>query len=40
MSDDGQIFPHLYSKLNNKNILEEFNIKAKEDGSFELPINC
>ena len=40
LSKDGQIFPHLYSKLNNKNILEEFTIKAKEDGSFELPVNC
>ena len=40
LSDDGQIFPHLYSKLNNKNILEEFTIKVKEDGSFELPVNC
>ena len=39
-SINGEIFPHLYSKLDNKNILEDYKIKNKEDGSFILPMNC
>ena len=36
-TNDGQIFPHLYSKLNTQNILVEYQIKDDLDGKFILP---
>ena len=36
-ASDGQIFPHLYSKLNTQKILEEYQIKDDLDGKFILP---
>ena len=36
-ASDGQIFPHLYSKLNTQNILVEYQIKNELDGKFILP---
>ena len=36
-ASDGQIFPHLYSKLNTQNILVEYQIKDDLDGKFILP---
>ena len=36
-ASDGQIFPHLYSKLNTQNILAEYQIKDDLDGKFILP---
>ena len=39
-SSDGQIFPHLYSKLNCKKIIENFKIIENKDGSFTVPSYC
>ena len=39
-ASDGQIFPHLYSKLNIQNVLAEYQIKDDLDGKFILPKDC
>ena len=38
-ASDGNMFPHLYSPLNLSNVLEEFEISLKDDGSHVLPDN-
>jgi len=36
---DGNMFPHLYSKLDLSNVVEEFIITLTKDGAHKLPIN-
>ena len=38
-ASDGNMFPHLYSPLDLSNIVEEFEISLKDDGSYVLPDN-
>ena len=38
-ASDGNMFPHLYSPLDLSNVLEEFEISLKDDGSHVLPDN-
>ena len=38
-ASDGSMFPHLYSSLDFSNIVDEFEITLKDDGSHFLPIN-
>ena len=38
-ASDGNMFPHLYSALDLSNIVEEFEISLKDDGSHVLPDN-
>ena len=38
-ASDGNMFPHLYSSLDFSNIVDEFEITLKDDGSHFLPIN-
>ena len=38
-ASDGNMFPHLYSPLDIANIVEEFEISLKDDGSYALPDN-
>mgnify|MGYP000079215796 FL=1 len=34
---DGNMFPHLYSKLDLSHVIEEFEIKLANDGNHKLP---
>ena len=36
-ASDGNMFPHLYSSLDLNNVVDEFEISSKEDGSHILP---
>jgi len=36
-ASDGNMFPHLYSSLNLSNVVKEFDIILKKDGSHILP---
>jgi len=38
-TSDGNMFPHLYSSLDVSNIVDEFEITLREDGSHILPTN-
>ena len=38
-ASDGNMFPHLYSPLGLSNVVEEFEISLKDDGSHVLPDN-
>ena len=38
-ASDGNMFPHLYSPLELSNVVNEFEISFKEDGSHVLPNN-
>jgi uncharacterized protein (DUF952 family) len=38
-ASDGHMFPHLYSSLDLSNVVEEFEISLKDDGSHVLPDN-
>ena len=38
-ASDGTMFPHLYSPLDLSNVVEEFEISLKDDGSHLLPDN-
>ena len=38
-ASDGNMFPHLYSSLDLSNVVEEFQISLKDDGSHVLPDN-
>ena len=38
-ASDGNMFPHLYSPLDLSNVVEEFEISLKDDGSHVLPDN-
>ena len=38
-ASDGKMFPHLYSALDLSNVVEEFEISLKDDGSHVLPDN-
>ena len=38
-ASDGNMFPHLYSPLELSNVVNEFEIFLKEDGSHVLPNN-
>ena len=38
-ASDGTMFPHLYSPLDLSNVVEEFEISLKDDGSHVLPDN-
>jgi len=38
-ASDGNMFPHLYSPLNVSDIIDEFEISLREDGSHLLPEN-
>ena len=38
-ASDGNMFPHLYSPLCLSNVVEEFEISLKDDGSHVLPDN-
>ena len=38
-ASDGTMFPHLYSPLDLSNVVEEFEISLKDDGSHVLPEN-
>ena len=38
-ASDGNMFPHLYSPLELSNVVNEFEISLKEDGSHVLPNN-
>ena len=38
-ASDGNMFPHLYSSLDLSNVVNEFEIFLKEDGSHVLPNN-
>ena len=37
-TSDGNMFPHLYSSLDLSNVVEEFEINLKDDGSLVLPV--
>ena len=38
-ASDGNMFPHLYSPINVSNIVDEFEISLRDDGSHILPNN-
>ena len=38
-ASDGNMFPHLYSRLDLSNVVEEFEISLNDDGFHELPNN-
>ena len=38
-ASDGNMFPHLYSSLDLSNVVDEFEISLKDDGSHVLPEN-
>ena len=38
-ASDGNMFPHLYSPLELSNVIDEFEISLREDGSQVLPNN-
>ena len=38
-TSDGNMFPHLYSALDLSNVVEEYEISLKDDGSHVLPNN-
>ena len=38
-ASDGNMFPHLYSSLDLSNVVDEFEISLKDDGSHVLPNN-
>tara|TARA_B110000003_G_C16353992_1_gene419894 strand:+ start:312 stop:656 length:345 start_codon:yes stop_codon:yes gene_type:complete len=38
-ASDGNMFPHLYSFLDLSNVVEEFEISLRDDGSHVLPDN-
>lgn len=38
-ASDGSMFPHLYSSLDLSNVVDEFEISLKDDGSYLLPDN-
>jgi uncharacterized protein (DUF952 family) len=38
-ASDGNMFPHLYSKLDLSNIIDELDINLTEDGNHKLPDN-
>ena len=38
-ASDGNMFPHLYSPLELSNVIDEFEISLREDGSHILPNN-
>ena len=38
-ASDGNMFPHLYSSLELSNVVDEFEIKLKDDGFHKLPDN-
>ena len=38
-ASDGNMFPHLYSSLDLSNVVDEFEISFKDDGSHVLPDN-
>ena len=38
-ASDGNMFPHLYSSLDISNVVDEFEISLREDGSHILPAN-
>tara|TARA_B100001175_G_C18914287_1_gene359333 strand:- start:42 stop:386 length:345 start_codon:yes stop_codon:yes gene_type:complete len=38
-ASDGNMFPHLYSSLDLSNVVDEFEIPLKDDGSHVLPNN-
>ena len=38
-ASDGNMFPHLYSALDLSNVVEEFEVFLKDDGSHVLPDN-
>jgi uncharacterized protein (DUF952 family) len=38
-ASDGNMFPHLYSSLDITNVIDEFEIGLREDGSHVLPVN-
>ena len=38
-ASDGNMFPHLYSHLDLSNVVEEFEISLRNDGSHILPPN-
>ena len=38
-ASDGNMFPHLYSPLELSNVINEFEISLREDGSHVLPNN-
>jgi len=38
-ASDGNMFPHLYSSLDLSNVVDEFEISLKDDGSHILPEN-
>ena len=38
-ASDGSMFPHLYSALDLSNVIDEFEVSLKDDGSHDLPAN-
>ena len=38
-ASDGNMFPHLYSSLDLSNVVDEFEITLRDDGSHVLPDN-
>ena len=38
-ASDGNMFPHLYSKLDLSNVIEEIKISMNENGNHKLPKN-
>ena len=38
-ASDGNMFPHLYSPLDFSNVVDEFEISLRDDGSHVLPNN-
>jgi len=38
-ASDGNMFPHLYSSLDISNVVDEFEITLRDDGSHLLPTN-
>jgi len=38
-ASDGNMFPHLYSKLDLSNVIDEIQISLNENGNHKLPKN-
>ena len=38
-ASDGNVFPHLYSQLDLSNVVDEFEISLRDDGSCILPVS-
>ena len=38
-ASNGGVYPHLYSELDVKNVIEEYELSFNENGTHQLPVN-